>query len=320
MRFAGDVPERDRPLIERLLASWDIPGPAAVEVLAGGANNRNYVVDAGRGRYAMRIANTLSERLSVDRSRAIQAQRDAAAAGLAPDVVGCTLPEGHLLSVFVDGETLDPQTVREPETLAIVATALRTLHGTPTSCGRVSPFADVRQWMALARADGSEMPDDADRLLDAVDRVEAAVESAALPWAFCHNDIVPMNIIVRGGRAQLVDWDYGGQGHAAFELASFANTATLDDALLDVLLEAYDGDASEEQRAMISLLRFVAALREAAWALMATPLLAGETEPGAFSYRHWYEENLDAARENLDAPDLGRRLEAAARTNGSRRW
>lgn len=326
LAFAADVGDADRAEIEALLGSWDpalFPGgEVAISVLLGGANNRNYVVACAGAKYALRIANSQNERFAVDRESALQAQRDAAAGGLAPRVYAAKLPEGHILSGFVEGKTLlGAEELRDRELLATVGRNLRLLHSLPTSIRAYSPFDDIRLWARLARDDGTELPQDLDELLAAVARVEAVVAAAGLPAVFCHNDTVPQNFILSGSELRIVDWDYAGRGWACFELASFAATADLDDDLQEVLLRSYDAETNDCQRATIQLLRFVAAMREATWALMAAPVLKGTTTPADdLFYENYLRDYLRLSRERAARDDFGELLARAAAGQGPRSW
>jgi thiamine kinase-like enzyme len=326
LAFAADVAIADREQIARLLGGWDAGlfagEEAAVSVLLGGANNRNYVVECEEAKYALRIANAQNERFAVDRESAIQAQRDAAAGGLAPRAFAARLPEGHVLSEFVEGETLlGTERLRDRELLANVGHALRLLHTLPTSIRSYSPFDDIRLWSQLAREDGTERPADLDDLLGTVWRVEATVREAGLPAVFCHNDTVPQNFILAGSELRIVDWDYAGRGWACFELASFSATADLDDELQEVLLHSYDAEVNDRQRATTQLLRFVAAMREATWALMATPILKGTTTPDDdLFYEKYLRDYLRLARQRAVADDFDRLLAEAASGVGPRSW
>jgi thiamine kinase-like enzyme len=326
--FAADVGGASREEIVRLLASWDpglFPGgEVEVSVLLGGANNRNFIARTPEVKYALRIANRQNERFAVDRASAIQAQRDAAAGGLAPAVIASQLPAGHVLSTFVEGVTLlGAGQLREREVLENVGASLRRLHALPTSIRPYSPFDDVRLWSRLARSDGTAIPDDLDYLLGSVWQIEAVVVEAGLPAVFCHNDTVPQNFILSGPRLCLVDWDYSGRGWACFELASFCATADLGPELQEALLRSYDAETSEAQRATVELLRFVAAMREATWALMAAPILAGTTTPDGDDdfYENYMRDYLRLARERAAAADFYELMKTAAGENSeSRSW
>ncbi len=326
LSFVPDVDGESRREIEAVLAGWDpalFPaGPVEVSVLVGGASNRNYVVRTPVVKYALRIANAQSERFAVDREAALQAQEEGAAGGLGPAVLASHLPEGHVLSAFLEGETLGAERLRERETLEIVGATLRRLHTLPSSLPAHSPFDDIRLWSRLARSDGTEIPPDLDELLALTWRIEALVAGGDLPTVFCHNDTYPQNFILSGSRLQLVDWDYSGRGWACFELGSFCATAALGPELRGAFLRSYDEHTSEAQVATVELMRFVAAMREATWAVMATPILRGTTTPA--SGEDFYDDHLRTylglARECAAAPDLDRQIELASDARQPRSW
>lgn len=324
--YADDVSADSRDEIAALLAGWDASlfgeGEVEISILVGGANNRNFVVRTSGAKYALRIANQQNERFAVDRESALQAQRDAAVADLAPAVLAAELPAGHVLSAFVEGVTLlDPERLREREVLEIAGRTLRHLHSLPSSIRAYSPFDDIRLWTRLAAKDGTELPGDLDALLGAVWEIEELVGEADLPAVFCHNDTVPQNFILSGEQLRIVDWDYSGRGLACFELASFSATADLDAELQEVLLRSYDAGTSEAQRATVELLRFVAAMREASWALMATPILKGTTTPDDdFFYETYLSDYLSQARTMADSPRHHELLRTAAAGAKRRGW
>ncbi len=325
--FAADVDRGSRREIEVLLSSWDpdlFPGgDIEVSVLIGGASNRNFVAATPEVTYALRIANAQSERFAVDRAAAIQAQHEAAAGGLAPEAIASKLPEGHVLSAFLEGATLGEGQLRERDVLETVGATLRRLHDLPTSLKAHSPFEDIRFWTRLARSDGTEAPPDHGELLELVSRIESVVQGAGLPTVFCHNDTYPENFILSGSRLRLVDWDYAGRGLACFELGSFCATAGLDAELREVLLRSYDEHTSEAQIATAELMEFVAAMREATWAVMAAPILRGTTTTPAGGH-DFYENHLTTylglARERAAAPNVDDLLEAATGAAESRSW
>jgi thiamine kinase-like enzyme len=322
--FGDDVTPQDRDDIAALLARWDATpfgaGPVRIDCLVGGANNRNYCVWGSGAKLALRLASPQSDRLAVDRASATQAQCDAAAADVAPAVLACELPQGHMLAEFLDGAVLREASFTDPDVVAEVARTLRRLHATPTTCREFSAFDDIRHWIGLARQDGTQLDPDVPELLATVDRIERTVVAAALPRVFCHNDTVPQNFIRSPSGVRLVDWDFAGRSWAAFELAAFANTAELDDERVEVLFDAYAGGASDAQRAMVALLSVVGAMREVAWAYMATPMLKGTTTlMDGWTYEGFLAANLDRARALVGAPRFGDLFRRAAAERG-RAW
>jgi Ser/Thr protein kinase RdoA (MazF antagonist) len=324
--FAADVDAGSRGEIERVLSGWTpslLPG-GRVEVsnLVGGASNRNFIVRTARVKYALRIANAQSERFAVDRAMALQAQREAAAAGLAPEPLASRLPEGHVLSTFVEGPTLGGEVLHAPGVLGTVGSTLRQLHALPSSLPVYSPFEDIRLWSRLARSDETAIPAELEQLFGEAGRIEAVVERAGLPTVFCHNDPWTENFILSGSRLALVDWDYAGRGWACFELGSFCATAGLDAGEREALVRAYDENPSEAQLATVDLMGFVAAVREATWAVMATPILRGTMTPvdGDDFYDNHLRTFLGLARERAASADFGRLIGVASDHSKSRTW
>ncbi|MBS1843044.1 MAG: phosphotransferase [Actinobacteria bacterium] len=325
VRFGDDVLGGDRAIVGRLLAACAPSVFADEEVtvacLPGGANNRNYTAAGGGRKVVVRVANELSERFAVDRASATQAQRDAAAADLAPQVIAAELPAGHTISEFLVGETLRDETIRDDDVIRAVGAALRRLHSTSSSCRDFSPFVEIRLWTDWARRDGTELPSDFDQMLELCDRVERVGFELELPPAFCHNDTVPQNFIRDStGAVRLVDWDFAANGWASFDVASFINIARLDDRRRELFIDAYSGGAGDGQMAMLELLGFVAAVREVAWGVMATPVLSGSTTlMEGWSYESFCATNLAEARARLDAPGFEGLFAIAASERG-RAW
>lgn len=326
VRFAEDVDAASRAEIATVLTDWApelFPG-GEVEIsnLVGGASNRNFVVRTPDVKYALRIANAQSERFAVNREASIQAQREASRGGLAPEVMAVRLPEGHVLSTFIEGPILTSQLLEDPAVLETVGATLRRLHAQPSSLPTYSTFDEIRLWSGLARSDGTEIPGELEELFEPTWEVEAAIEAAGLPLAFCHNDPYPPNFILTDSRLQLVDWDYAGRGWACFELGSFCATADLEGELREVLLSAYDERTTDAQRASVQLMSFVAAMREATWAVMATPILRGTMTPasGDDFYDDHLRTYLGLARKRASAPDFHELTKLAVGGGGSRSW
>lgn len=325
LAIADDVEEGDVACIAELLGKCnrDTFSGERIDVrcLLGGANNRNYTAEDGGRKVVVRIANSFSERFSIDRVSALQAQRDAAGAGLAPRLLAAKLPEGHAVSEFLEGETLRDDTIAEDWAVAAVGRALRKLHETKSSCRRSSAFEEIRAWIEWAHRDGVDLPADLEALLEATDRVEQLGFELDLPIVFCHNDTVPQNFLRGPGESVLlVDWDFAGNAWASFEIASFIAVARLDERQREILLEAYAGGATEGQLATLELLGFVGAVRELSWALMAAPVLSGATTLfEGWSYERHRDTYLEEARRRFAEPGF-EALFGLARQGGGRAW
>jgi 5'-nucleotidase len=233
--FADGVTQEQQETIRTLLAGFALgdaaPPPYAVSRLQAGANNENFVVKAGDGRYVLRVASPTAARFNLDRVRNVRAhEAAAAAAGGAPEIVASKLPEGHYLARFIDGPGLNNERVHHPGVVAAVGRALRTLHGARAIEGSFSSFVDSRRYLAIAVEEGLRLPDELDALMLKVEQIERVFSELAVPDCVCHNDLVPQNFIETATGMQLVDFEFAGMGNPYFDLGNFAADAELNDA------------------------------------------------------------------------------------------
>jgi thiamine kinase-like enzyme len=289
-------------------------------LLQGGASNVNLMVESGGIRYALRLCDKDAARWGVDRAAAITAQNEAAEIGLAPKILAHELPAGDFLSEFVPGIQLTQEMLKQEHYLGLVAGAWRRLNVHPTRSRTFSPFDDARTFIDYADADQAPRPDRLDEMLAALLRVEAMFVNRDLPRGFCHSDSVPQNYLLDGDTIRLVDFDYAGFGWTAFELGSLCCQAELDDWQTTTLLTAYDPEADGGQRARVELMRFVAGIREATWALMAEPYLGYKTLPlDGWTYAGHAARNIGQAAQVIDSGAFdeylleGRRVRLGAR-------
>lgn len=300
--------EMTSEILEQAIAFLDrhsaglVAGDVQLNYLAGGASNVNIKVTCDLGTYALRLCDPDGSRWGVDRAAAIQAQQDAAAMGLAPRVVASELPSGHYLAEFAEGHQLTPQLLEEAENLELVARTWRKLNAGTTSSRIFSPFDDARTFIEYADADGAPRPPRLGEMFAALLRIEALFANRPAPRGFCHSDSVPQNYLRSGDALRMVDFDYAGMGWTAFELGSLCCQAELDDWQTTTLLRAYDPDADSGQRARVELMRFVAGIREATWALMAEPHLGYKTKPlDGWTYEGHARRNIGQACRVIDS-------------------
>ncbi len=131
-----------------------------------------------------------------------------------------------------------PEELRDPQTLAQVAAALRAIHAGPPLDRRFPTFTLADEYAATTRERGGEPP--AAELALARDlsaRIGAALSAHDL--VPCHNDLLTANFIHDGERVRIVDWEYAGMNDRFFDLGNLAvnNGLEEDDELR--LLEAY---------------------------------------------------------------------------------
>jgi amino acid transporter/thiamine kinase-like enzyme len=269
-----------------------------VTLLGGGMTNRNYKVDVDADSYVLRIAGEGTDKLGIDRQCEIVCTQAAASAGIGPEFL-CHLPaHGITLTRFVPGKQLNADDARNPETLARLARALRSIHDHPTPLGLkpFNPFAVIRDYLARAAAQNVAMPPEWNQALAVLERIETEVASDGT-HCLCHNDLLPANFLDAGDRICIIDWEYGGHGDRFFDLGNFAVNHRLDAAQETLLLEAYFGAARKEDLRRLLLMRLVSDLREAAWGYLQAAISTIESPAYYTTYGRKHLERFMTAKE-----------------------
>jgi thiamine kinase-like enzyme len=243
------------------------PGAAvALEELPGGITNVNYKASTPEGVYVIRLFGRDAELLAIDRAVERAATSMAAGLGIGPELVVSVPQEGYLVTRFLPGQQVAPEHMRSPAMLARVAATLRALHQGPAIPGTIDPFTVVDFYRDNAVARGADPGEDYAWARPIASRIEQAV--AFSKTAPCHGDLLTANFIDYAGQLYLVDWEYAGMSDPRFDLANFSvNHGFGIDEDRD-LVRLYFGDADERALAVVRLLRFMSAFREAMWSVL----------------------------------------------------
>src|SRR5437667_10439053 len=105
--------------IERILnqvPGWNV-ADAVVAPLVGGITNQNYRVDIGGETFVLRIGGTGTHLLGIDRLRESTCTRLAAQAGVGAEVIHFLPAEEVLVTRFIAGTGIAPETAAQPEIL-----------------------------------------------------------------------------------------------------------------------------------------------------------------------------------------------------------
>src|SRR6266481_585109 len=147
--------------IERILSQ--VPGWNAAEALVtpllGGITNQNYRVDIGGESFVLRIGGKGTHLLGIDRQRESICTAIAAQMGVGAQVIHFLAAEDALITRFIVGAGISPETATQPETLRRIVDSIRRYHAGPAFPGTFSPFETVRNYHKLALKHGVKFPD-----------------------------------------------------------------------------------------------------------------------------------------------------------------
>lgn len=293
--------------IERLLRQ--IPGwnaaYAIVTPLVGGITNQNYRVDIDGEAFVLRIGGKGTHLLGIDRGHESICTALAAQVGVGAEVVHFLPAEDVLVTRFIVGAVLTPETAAQPGMLQRIVTSMQRYHAGPAFPGSFSPFATVRAYHTLALEHGVTFTDTMPQVFALMARIEEAI-GMPLRLTPCHNDMLASNFIDDGQVIRILDWEYAGMGDVFFDLGNFAVNQSLDDERCALLLQDYFGEARQTDLAHLHLMRLVSDLRESFWGF----LQLGISELD-FDYREYAQHHLNRFLHNAATLPFERWLQEA---------
>ena len=269
------------------LACWK--GDVAPQPLGGGISNVNFTVDDAGERYVVRIGEDVPVH-GVYRAKELASARAAHAAGISPEVVH--VEPGALVIRWVDGRTLEPADVRDPDRLErVLRTVRRCHHDIPRHFRGLTPifwvFQVVRDYARTLREDGYRMAGRLDALLGRAAHLESVVGPVEI--VFGHNDLLAANFIDDGDRVWLLDWEHAGFNSPLFDLGGLVSNNELDAGRERWLIERYFGSPpGEGLLASYAAMKCASLLREAMWSMASE--LHSEID---FDYAAYTTENLE---------------------------
>jgi len=255
--------------IRALLAS--IPATAAysgpVERL-GGLTNRVYRA----GEFCLRIPGKGTEEY-ISRANEAVAAREAAKAGVSPQVLHFDETTGVMATRFVDDAvTMSPEAFRSrPGSPARAGEAFRRLH----TSGAVFPFrfglfAMIDDYLKMLSTKDVALPAGYhDVVREADETVRAALAAHPLPIAACHCDPLCENFLDTGERMWIVDWEYSGMNDPMWDLGDLSVEGGFDAAQEDEMLAAYfGGEPSANDRGRVVIYKAMCDLLWTLWGLI----------------------------------------------------
>ncbi len=268
---------------------------AVVTPLQGGITNQNYRVDIDGTSFVLRVGGKGTHLLGIDRERESMCSTLASRAGVAPAVHYFLPGEDALVTHFITGTPITPESAAQPEILQRIVASIRRYHAGPDFPGTFSPFATVRNYHKLALQYGVTFPDTLPQVFALMARIEEAL-GAVQQLKPCHNDLLASNFIDDGDTIWIIDWEYAGMGDPFFDLGNFAVNQALDSERCELLLRYYFGEVRRADLAHLHLMRLGSDLRESFWGF----LQMGISELD-FDYKEYAHHHLNRFLHNVES-------------------
>ncbi|MGP2492981.1 phosphotransferase [Mesorhizobium sp. PUT5] len=270
----------------------------------------NLVFQAGD--YCLRIPGKGTEEY-IDRANEAVAAREAARAGVSPEVLHFDPESGVMVTRFVAGtETMTPRNFRDRKgSPARAAQAFRRLHDS----GAVFPFrfelfSMIDDYLKVLSTKDVMLPAGYHEVVREADQnVRSALAAHPLPLVACHCDPLCENFLDTGERMWIVDWEYAGMNDPLWDLGDLSVEAAFDAAQDEEMMRAYfGGEPRPAERGRVVIYK---AMCDLLWTLWGLIQLANGNP--ADDFRAYADGRFARCRALMEKPEFAGHVAAVAK-------
>jgi len=279
------------PIINRIPA-WAGVEDIQVERIAG-LTNSNYRVTVKDERFVLRVSGKNTQSLGINRQHEAAALKSTEALGIGPEVFALLLPEGHLVTRWIDGRHWEATEFRTPERVRMLTETVKRVHSIPPSGAVFSPFRRVEAYIKTARSFAVPFPSDFDGFIETMQMVETEQRRDSSNWQhFCHNDLVSVNYLFceEDQAIKILDWEFAGLGDIYYDLATVVythdNVGPIPPALEEVMLACYFGEVTQQQHRRLDGMKYMLMLFTGMWGLVQNGLQSAGLIPAVEGFNY----------------------------------
>ncbi|RUW99809.1 LPS biosynthesis choline kinase, partial [Mesorhizobium sp. M8A.F.Ca.ET.023.01.1.1] len=245
----------------------------------------------------------------INRANEAVAAREAAKAGVSPEVLHADAATGLMVTRYIAGaETMSPEKFRDRQgSPARAAEAFRKLHAS----GAVFPFrfelfSMIDDYLKVLSTRDVALPAGYHDVVREAGGVREALAVRPLPLVACHCDPLCENFLDTGERMWIVDWEYSGMNDPLWDLGDLSVEGRFDAAQDEELMRAYfGGEAKPAERGRVAIYK---AMCDLLWTLWGLIQLANNNPVDDF---HAYADGRFArCKALMETPEFSRHLAA----------
>ena len=230
---------------EEILNSLKSEVPSITDIksihrLEGGLTNINFKIVTEFDCYVLRLSDSSSTWLGINRENEYINSIRAHQAGLGAEVVHRIVDKNILILKWIDAKTLSPIDIQNQQSLIPrIANALTSLHAGPSFQGEFH-FPSIRKkYLETVINSGYFLPDQYLEYLPYIEKLEELIDGNPESKVPCNNDLLAENLMDDGNKIWIIDYEYAGQNEASFEIGNFAHEVGLNDEQLNELCLHY---------------------------------------------------------------------------------
>lgn len=270
----------------------------------GGLTNRVYKA----GEVCLRIPGKGTEEY-INRANEAVAAREAAKAGVSPEVLFADPASGLMATRFVaDAETMSPEKFKARQgSPARAGAAFRKLHAS----GAVFPFrfelfAMIDDYLKVLSTKDVVLPPGYHDVVREAGSVREALVTHPIQLAACHCDPLCENFLDTGERMWIVDWEYSGMNDPLWDLGDLSVEGKFDAGQDEELMRAYfGGEARPAERGRVVIYK---AMCDLLWTLWGLIQLANNNPVDDF--RAYADGRFARCKALMETPEFSRHLAA----------
>ena len=260
------------------------------------------------GEFCLRIPGKGTEEY-INRANEAVAAREAAKAGVSPEVLHVDPGTGVMVTRFIAGaETMSPEKFKvRPGSPARAGEAFRKLH----TSGAVFPFrfelfAMIDDYLKVLATKDVALPVGYHDVVREAGSVRSALATHPLPLVACHCDPLCENFLDTGDRMWIVDWEYSGMNDPLWDLGDLSVEGKFDTAQDEEMMRAYfGGEARPAKRGRIVIYK---AMCDLLWTLWGLIQLANNNPVDDF--RTYADGRFARCKALMETPEFSRHLAA----------
>ncbi|KQU89276.1 choline kinase [Mesorhizobium sp. Root102] len=263
------------------------------------------------GEFCLRIPGKGTEEY-INRANEAVAAREAATAGVSPEVLHVDPGTGVMVTRFIAGaETMSPEKFKARSgSPARAGEAFRKLHNS----GAVFPFrfelfAMIDDYLKVLSTKDVALPAGYHDVVREAGSVRSALAAHPLPLVACHCDPLCENFLDTGERMWIVDWEYSGMNDPLWDLGDLSVEGKFDTTQDEEMMRAYfGGEARQAERGRIVIYK---AMCDLLWTLWGLIQLANNNPVDDF--RAYAVGRFVRCKALMETPEFSRHLAAIRR-------
>jgi thiamine kinase-like enzyme len=286
------------------IPEWAGADNLVIEPLAG-LTNTNYSVTVNGERFVLRVSGRNTERLGINRKNEFEVLLAVSEADIGAQVEHYLLPEGHLVTRYINGCHLTLEEYRTYGNIQRVVDVVKRLHELTLVSADFSPFRQVERYAEQAKSMRVPLPHDFNKMCKKMERIEKEQTEDTYPWKrFCHNDLFSVNVL-DDGNIYFIDWEFSGVGDLYYDLATltyaYDSPNTLSRNLQEFMLKCYFGDVSQENWVRLEGMKYMVMFFTAMWGLLQQGMQNSGLvrDVDGFNFLEYSEVTFEAIRTTL---------------------